>query len=69
MRACGFGGPAVAHRRRLALDRPGPGAHPDGVNGLFRDGYLQFLKDTINPNVMRALAVRAGGEVMSDDAL
>jgi prepilin-type N-terminal cleavage/methylation domain-containing protein/prepilin-type processing-associated H-X9-DG protein len=39
-----------------------------GVNFLFGDGHVAFLKATINYRVYLALATRAGGEVVSADA-
>jgi prepilin-type N-terminal cleavage/methylation domain-containing protein/prepilin-type processing-associated H-X9-DG protein len=42
--------------------------HPGGVNTLFCDGRVQFIKDSINLNSWRALATRAGGEILSSDA-
>jgi prepilin-type N-terminal cleavage/methylation domain-containing protein/prepilin-type processing-associated H-X9-DG protein len=42
--------------------------HPGGVNFLFADGSVHFLKQSINPTPWRALATRAGGEVISADS-
>jgi prepilin-type N-terminal cleavage/methylation domain-containing protein/prepilin-type processing-associated H-X9-DG protein len=42
--------------------------HPGGVNFLFADGSVHFLKDGINPASWRALATRAGGEVVGADS-
>ena len=42
--------------------------HPGGVNVLFGDGSVKFLKDTINGDAWRALGTVAGGEVISADA-
>ena len=42
--------------------------HPGGVNVAFTDGHVAFLKDTVAPAVWRAIATRAGGEVVSSDA-
>jgi prepilin-type N-terminal cleavage/methylation domain-containing protein/prepilin-type processing-associated H-X9-DG protein len=42
--------------------------HPGGVNSLFGDGSVKFIKQTINGLVWRALGTVAGGEVVSTDA-
>ena len=42
--------------------------HPGGVNMLFLDGHAQFVKDGVGRPTFRALATRAGGEVVSSDA-
>jgi prepilin-type N-terminal cleavage/methylation domain-containing protein/prepilin-type processing-associated H-X9-DG protein len=42
--------------------------HPGGVNFVFGDGSVRFLKDTINLPTYRALATRAMGEIVSADA-
>ncbi|QDV39444.1 DUF1559 family PulG-like putative transporter [Tautonia plasticadhaerens] len=41
--------------------------HPGGVNTLFGDGSVRFIKDSIDLLVWRALSSRAGGEVISGD--
>jgi prepilin-type N-terminal cleavage/methylation domain-containing protein/prepilin-type processing-associated H-X9-DG protein len=43
--------------------------HPGGVNALFGDGSVKFLKDAIDGMVWRALGTVSGGEVVSGDAL
>jgi prepilin-type N-terminal cleavage/methylation domain-containing protein/prepilin-type processing-associated H-X9-DG protein len=43
--------------------------HPGGVNLLLMDGSVRFVKDGISPAVWAALGSRAGGEVISADAL
>jgi prepilin-type N-terminal cleavage/methylation domain-containing protein/prepilin-type processing-associated H-X9-DG protein len=43
--------------------------HPGGCNFLFCDGSVRFVKETVNPFVFSSLATRAGGEVISEDAL
>lgn len=42
--------------------------HPGGVNFLFADGSVRFVKDQINETVYRSLATRSGGEVVSADS-
>ena len=42
--------------------------HPGGVNALFGDGSVKFLKDTVNINAYWSLGTRSGGEVLSSDA-
>jgi prepilin-type N-terminal cleavage/methylation domain-containing protein/prepilin-type processing-associated H-X9-DG protein len=43
-------------------------AHPGGVNLLYCDGHVAFVKDSVAPDVWRALSTRAGGEVIASDA-
>jgi prepilin-type N-terminal cleavage/methylation domain-containing protein/prepilin-type processing-associated H-X9-DG protein len=42
--------------------------HPGGVNSLFCDGHVQFVKDTVNVLTWQALGSRNGGEVVSADS-
>jgi prepilin-type N-terminal cleavage/methylation domain-containing protein/prepilin-type processing-associated H-X9-DG protein len=42
--------------------------HPGGVNALFCDGHVQFIKDSVNVATWRGLATRSGGEAISADA-
>jgi prepilin-type N-terminal cleavage/methylation domain-containing protein/prepilin-type processing-associated H-X9-DG protein len=44
-------------------------AHPSGVNVLYCDGHVVFAKDSVNLGVWQAASTRAGGEVLSSDAL
>ncbi|WP_439625678.1 DUF1559 family PulG-like putative transporter [Gemmata sp.] len=39
--------------------------HTGGVNVAFGDGGVRFVRDAISPDTWRALATRAGGEVVS----
>jgi prepilin-type processing-associated H-X9-DG protein/prepilin-type N-terminal cleavage/methylation domain-containing protein len=41
--------------------------HPGGLNFLFADGHVGFLKTTLANTTFRALATRAGGETISGD--
>jgi prepilin-type processing-associated H-X9-DG protein len=42
--------------------------HPGGVNTLFADGSVHFVKDSISWTTLWALGSRAQGEVVSSDA-
>jgi prepilin-type N-terminal cleavage/methylation domain-containing protein/prepilin-type processing-associated H-X9-DG protein len=42
--------------------------HPGGVNALFLDGSVRFVKDTVAPTTWWALATKANGEVVSSDS-
>jgi prepilin-type N-terminal cleavage/methylation domain-containing protein/prepilin-type processing-associated H-X9-DG protein len=42
--------------------------HPGGVNTVFCDGSVKFIKDSVNIATWRALGSKAGGEVISADA-
>jgi prepilin-type processing-associated H-X9-DG protein len=41
--------------------------HPSGVNALFGDGSVRFVKNSVSPVTWRALGSVAGGEVLSAD--
>jgi prepilin-type N-terminal cleavage/methylation domain-containing protein/prepilin-type processing-associated H-X9-DG protein len=41
--------------------------HPGGVNFVFADGHVSFLKTAMTNATFRALATRAGGEIISGD--
>jgi prepilin-type N-terminal cleavage/methylation domain-containing protein/prepilin-type processing-associated H-X9-DG protein len=41
--------------------------HSGGVNVLFGDGSVRFIKETINLGIWKALGTRAGGEVIGAD--
>ena len=42
--------------------------HPGGVNVVFNDGHVAFIKNAISPARWQALATRAGGEIVPADA-
>lgn len=60
-RSCGF---FIALRAVM----PCSSRHPGGVNVLFGDGSVKFIKDSVNLPTWRALGTRAGGEVTSSDS-
>jgi prepilin-type N-terminal cleavage/methylation domain-containing protein/prepilin-type processing-associated H-X9-DG protein len=43
--------------------------HPGGVNVGFLDGSVKFVKDSVSLATWGAIATKAGGEVVSSDAL
>ncbi|WP_435015652.1 DUF1559 domain-containing protein [Tundrisphaera sp. TA3] len=47
---------------------PATSQHPGGVNTLFADGSVRFIKNTIDRMTWWKLGTRAGGEVVSSDA-
>ncbi len=49
----------------MAVQLPPSSYHPGGVNLLFGDGSVRFIKDSIALSVWRALSTRNGGEVVS----
>ncbi len=42
--------------------------HRGGVNSLFADGHVRFVRDSVSPAVWRALATRNGKEVVSGES-
>jgi prepilin-type N-terminal cleavage/methylation domain-containing protein/prepilin-type processing-associated H-X9-DG protein len=47
---------------------PPSSRHPGGVNTLFGDGSVKFIKDSVALVTYRALGTRNGGEVLSSDS-
>ena len=43
--------------------------HPGGVNALFTDGSVKFIKNTIQWQTWRAIGTVSGGEIVSADSL
>jgi prepilin-type processing-associated H-X9-DG protein len=43
--------------------------HPGGVNVLFGDGSVRFIKNSIDGMIWRALGTVAGSEVLSSNSL
>jgi prepilin-type N-terminal cleavage/methylation domain-containing protein/prepilin-type processing-associated H-X9-DG protein len=52
----------------LSLNITARSKHPGGVNTLFCDGHVQFIKDSVNIATWQALGTRGGGEAVSSDA-
>jgi prepilin-type N-terminal cleavage/methylation domain-containing protein/prepilin-type processing-associated H-X9-DG protein len=44
-------------------------SHPGGVNVLFGDGSVRFVKNSVAYNIWYGIGTRGGGEVISSDAL
>ena len=49
----------------MAVELPPSSYHPGGVNLLFGDGSVRFMKDSTALSVWRALSTRNGGEIVS----
>jgi prepilin-type processing-associated H-X9-DG protein len=62
-----FGDRTNAEWDRVSLDSAARSMHPGGVQVLFCDGSVRFVKDTISVQVWRPLGTRAGGEIVSGD--
>ncbi|MFI5460254.1 MAG: DUF1559 domain-containing protein [Isosphaerales bacterium] len=54
--------------RTRALRKELGGHLGGGFNALFCDGSVRFIRETVNPQVLRALLTRNGGEVISSDS-
>ena len=52
----------------MAMQVPPSSLHPGGVNVLFGDGSVRFVKSTVSLQTWRALGTRNQGEVISADA-
>lgn len=65
-----WGYPANWRDPALGINRSPEGfgsPSPGGANFLFVDGSVHFLKNTIDPRVLRSLGTPAGGETVSSD--
>src|SRR5262249_49981478 len=61
---CGINGGTFAQTHSAARSY-----HPGGVDVAFADRSVKFIKNTVNPQPCVATGTRAGGEVVSSDAL
>jgi prepilin-type processing-associated H-X9-DG protein len=53
----------------MAMQVPPSSFHPGGVNTLFGDGTVRFVKSTVSVPTWRAVGTRNGAEVVSSDSL
>jgi prepilin-type N-terminal cleavage/methylation domain-containing protein/prepilin-type processing-associated H-X9-DG protein len=60
-RSCGF---FIVNRAVI----PPSSNHPGGLNLLFGDGSVRFIKNSVSLQTWRALGTRNGGEVISSDS-
>lgn len=58
---------AFAINRAPAFENDIRSDHPGGANGLFCDGSVRFLLETMPLPVLAAICTRAGGEVVGDE--
>jgi prepilin-type N-terminal cleavage/methylation domain-containing protein/prepilin-type processing-associated H-X9-DG protein len=59
--------PAGYNPRRLGYAWTTSSMHPGGVNMLFADGSVHFIKNTINPNTWWGINTMNGQEIISND--
>ncbi|QDV36219.1 DUF1559 family PulG-like putative transporter [Tautonia plasticadhaerens] len=61
----GFANNSMAN---MPMQVPPSSDHPGGVNTLFGDGTVRFVKDGVSLQTYRALGTRNGGETVSADS-
>ena len=59
------GNPAFGTTNQAGANQEPFSFHPGGVNAVFGDGSVKFLKETTNLLVLRAIISAAGGETVS----
>ncbi|WP_165251032.1 DUF1559 domain-containing protein [Paludisphaera soli] len=67
-KSCALDGNTGPNRNADSIIAPSSN-HAGGVNMLFLDGSVRFVKDSINYQTWTALGTRDGGEVVSSDSL
>jgi prepilin-type processing-associated H-X9-DG protein len=63
-----FPGPAATGGNNAGANDELFSFHPGGVNCLFGDGSVHFVKSSISPITLRGLVTLNGGEVLSSDS-
>ena len=58
---------SFADWQNLSLNITSRSRHPGGVNLLFADGHVQFVKNSISVATWQAIGTRTGGDVVSAD--
>ena len=61
----GFANNSMAN---MPMQVPPSSQHPGGVNTLFGDGSVKFIKNAVSLQTYRAIGTRDGGETVSADA-
>jgi prepilin-type N-terminal cleavage/methylation domain-containing protein/prepilin-type processing-associated H-X9-DG protein len=61
------GDPAFGTTNQAGANQEPFSFHPGGINGLFGDGSVRFLRETTDLIVLRGIISAAGGEVISAD--
>ena len=67
-RSCGYNGGDVGSDSFETMEAAGS-SHPGGVNVLFLDGSVRFLKSSINYQTWHAIGTIAGGKVIGTDQM
>ncbi len=67
-KTCAGLGFANNNMANMPMQVPPSSNHPGGVNVLFGDGSVKFLKSTVSLLTWRAIGTRNGGEVISSDS-
>ena len=65
---CAGLGFAQNNMANMPMQVPPSSRHPGGVNTLFGDGSVRFVKDSVSLQTWRAIGTRNGGEVISSDS-
>jgi prepilin-type N-terminal cleavage/methylation domain-containing protein/prepilin-type processing-associated H-X9-DG protein len=58
----------MGNMANMPMQVPPSSRHPGGVNTLFGDGSVRFIKDTVALTTWRALGTRSGSETFSSDS-